>query len=220
MDLRVHSPSYSRDGLMVGDANRDALAYIDLWPDWPGHALAIEGPAGSGKTHLGHIWARRAGALCVEAADLGGLDIGALGAGRPVLVERIDAEALAEKALFHLYNWTREQGGWLLLTTRTAPARLPLGLPDLVSRLATVPVVKIGAPDEAMLTAVLEKHFRDRQLVVAHHVLDFVLRRCERSFAAMERIAEGLDREALASRSKVTIALAKQILDRLDRADH
>jgi len=68
-----------------------------------------------------------------------------------------------------------------------------------------------------MLRAVLEKPFRDRPVTVSSQVHDFIVRRCERSFASMASLAEALDDAAYASRSKVTIALAKQVLDRLDR---
>jgi len=219
LDMRVLRPRYGRDRLIAGAANREALAYIDAWPDWSGHALALVGPAGSGKTHLARIWADRSGAEHVDATGLARLDIGALGPGCAILVERIDVLSLDEEALLHLFNWTREQGGSLLLTARTAPARLPLRLADLVSRLATVPTVAIGAPDDRMLRAVLAKQFADRQLRVSDAVVNFLLRRCERSFPAIERLADALDAAAMAEGRKIGIGLARTVMDRVDRGD-
>ena len=48
------SPRYGREDFMPAPCNADALSWISNWPDWPGPALALHGPAGSGKTHLLH----------------------------------------------------------------------------------------------------------------------------------------------------------------------
>jgi chromosomal replication initiation ATPase DnaA len=56
----------SPDTLVVADANRDAARLLTDWRAWPGGALALIGPKGSGKTHLALAWALEAGArqLC------------------------------------------------------------------------------------------------------------------------------------------------------------
>ena len=51
-----------REDFLVSPSNADAVAWIDRWPDWPGPALVIVGPPGSGKTHLGQVWRQQAGA--------------------------------------------------------------------------------------------------------------------------------------------------------------
>ena len=61
-DLALPPPTYAREDFVVADGNREALAWIDRWPDWPAPALALGGPPGCGKTHLARIWAARAGA--------------------------------------------------------------------------------------------------------------------------------------------------------------
>src|SRR3954469_13934463 len=55
LDLPVHS-AMNAAGFVVSDSNRDAVAWADRWPDWPGAALAVYGPQGCGKTHLAHVW--------------------------------------------------------------------------------------------------------------------------------------------------------------------
>src|SRR5215510_7556403 len=51
-DLALPPPTYARDDFVVAAGNREALAWIDRWPDWPAPALALGGPPGCGKTHL------------------------------------------------------------------------------------------------------------------------------------------------------------------------
>ena len=69
-ELRLPPPTYARRDFVVAPGNREALAWIDRWPDWPAPALALGGPAGCGKTHLSRIWAERAKAPVIEGHEL------------------------------------------------------------------------------------------------------------------------------------------------------
>src|SRR5690606_30953174 len=63
-------PGHSREELVVSDANRQAVALIDAWPDWPAAVVVLAGPAGSGKSHLASIWAAEANAVFVEPSAI------------------------------------------------------------------------------------------------------------------------------------------------------
>ena len=81
-----------------------------------------------------------------------------------LLIEDLHAGIGDQRALFHLLNLVREHKLSMLLTSRAPPGELDVSLPDLRSRLRALPVVPISPPDEALLKAVLVKHFADRQL--------------------------------------------------------
>ena len=85
-------------------------------------------------------------------------------------------------------------------------------LPDLRSRLRALPLVTIAPPDEALLKAVLVKHFADRQLAVEPHVISYIALHMEQSMEAAAAIVADIDRRAMASHRKVTRALAAEIL--------
>jgi chromosomal replication initiation ATPase DnaA len=208
LDLPSEPPRYGRADFLVSDGNRTAFDLIERWPDAPGQALVLHGPPGSGKTHLAHIWCERVGAtLCAgDAATL------AAPGELPATIAVDDAQRAPERVLLHLYNLSRERRGSLLLTLPAPPARLPIGLADLASRLRSLPVAGIAPPDDRLLTAVLVKHFADRQLRVAPEVLVFLVARIERSFAAAATIAARLDRLGLETGRAVTIKLARRVL--------
>ncbi len=50
-----------RDDFFASPANELALAQIGAPAGWPQGKLVLCGPAGSGKTHLAHLWAEDAG---------------------------------------------------------------------------------------------------------------------------------------------------------------
>jgi chromosomal replication initiation ATPase DnaA len=213
-------PALGRTDFFVAEPNRLALAQVERWPTWPGGRIAVSGPAGSGKTHLAHVWAARSDARILPAADLAGLDPVAAAAGGSVAVE--DADRLAdlpeaaaragEEALFHLANRLAAAGGSLMVSGRSAPAHWRLRLPDLASRLAIAPVAALEPPDDALLGAVLVKLFADRGIGVGAGLIRYLLARMDRSFEAAEAVVARLDRAGLAGRRPVTVRLAAEVL--------
>jgi chromosomal replication initiation ATPase DnaA len=185
---------------------------VDLWPNWPQASVVVVAPAHAGKTHLGNVWRLKSGAARLEAATLREADVAGAAVHAAVLVEDLHAGIGDERALFHLLNLVREHKLSMLLTSRTAPGEIEAALPDLRSRLRALPVVTIAPPDEALLKAVLVKHFTDRQLAVEPGVIAYIALRMERSMEAAAALVAEIDRAAMAAHRKVTRALAAQVL--------
>lgn len=207
------TPRFGRDDFLPAPSNRAALAMIEQWPQWPHRALTLIGPTGSGKSHLCAIWARRAGALAAAPDAVPALEALAAAAPGAIVIDDVD-RVYDETALFHLLNFAIESGAYLLMSARRPPRADEVRLPDLLSRLRRAPVVEIGAPDDEMMRAVLEKLFRDRQLLVEQPALAYVALRLERSLGAARAIVAALDREALAQGRPVTRALAAEVMEK------
>lgn len=210
-DLPVRTARGREDFLVTG-CNIDAVKILDQWPDWPGVAACLVGAPHSGKTHLVEVWQDKSGASVVEGADL----------TEAMLTGLLDEKAIAienamgikdEAALFHLFNAMKNNGGHLLLTAEVAPARWPLSLPDLKSRLATAILGELQPPDDALLKGLFTKLFHDYQTDVKDGVIAFIISRVERSFQEVTEVAEALNREAMRSRSAITVPLARRVLE-------
>lgn len=201
-------------------ANAAAIDAILAWPNWPAPALVVWGPPGSGRTHLGRIWARRSGAIVLDGRLLGAARsaVTLLGEARHCVID--DADEVAEDAaLLHVYNLVAGEGGQLLLTARAPLGAWGLELPDLVSRLKTAWSCRIDQPDDQLLAALLVKQLQDRQLATAPDVVAYLARHMERSFAAARRLVHELDRASLCARRPITLPLARAVLASLATGD-
>lgn len=198
-------------------ANADAVALISGWRRWPEGRLALCGPQGAGKTHLAHVFAAESGARVIAAATLAPADAPALAAQGAVAVEDVDRMGQGpETALFHLMNLCAAEGAALLLTGREPPARWPVALPDLRSRLHALTPARLWPPDDTLLAAVVAKALQDRNLRFEPALPAYVAARIERSFAAAEAAVARLDAASLALGRPLTRRLAAQALAQPD----
>ncbi len=206
--------SLARDDFLEAACNAEALKLVESWPDWPARVVALVGPPGAGKSHLGAIWADLSGARRLAARDLAGtVPADALAPGALLLEDA--GPKTSEVALFHLINAAKEEDAFVLVTAREAPVAWGVGLKDLASRLRALPAVTLAEPEDGLLRAVLVKLFADRQLLVDNEVVEYLARRMERSLDAARRLVAAIDREALETGRRLTRPLAAQVLDRV-----
>lgn len=205
-----HSVSFAREDFLSGPSNIAALTLVERWPDWPDRIVALIGSEGSGKSHLAAMWADEFGARVLSAKLLSIADVpGALATGA-LVVEDLEVEDLDEHALFHLINLAREVDAYVLLTSRSAVANLPVTIRDLVSRLRALPAVMVKPPDDTLLRSLLIKLAADRQLIY-ELVVNYLVNRIDRSFAAAHAAIQTLDDEAMRQHRPVTRALAVEL---------
>ncbi len=216
--LAFDFPALARDPtatFVAGPSTAAARAALAAWRSWPTHALAVVGPARSGKSHLVRMWAE-AEADAAAARILDGRDrpldptaLEALEMGGRLVVEGADDGA--PDAVFALINAARRGAGALVMTARCAPNEWAAwgATADLTSRLRALPMASIDPPDDDELRAILAKVFADSGVTADESLLSYICVRIERSHAAAVDAADGLTRRALADGARVTRALAR-----------
>jgi len=210
-----HRAAYEHEDFLVAPSNWQAVSWIDQWPDWPCHCVIIYGAAGCGKTHLSHVWEKAAEASRLTLQDINLADFPEQATA--VIVENVEdlmGEAGFQEKLFHLYNWQKEKGGFLLLSAKRPPKLWGMTLPDLSSRMLASTAIEIGVPDDALLSAIMVKQFSDRQINISKDVIAFLLPRMERSFAAVRAMVRAIDSLALSEKRKITVPLVRQLLEK------
>lgn len=208
----------NREAFLVAPCNAQAVALIDAVGQWPHPVQWLYGPNGCGKTHLAAVLAAPRQALQIDAADLNDELVAGLVDGSSsaevVIIDRLDElPEQGEETLFHLLNHACYSNLCVLLLSRQAAAQLSLGLADLMSRLKAVTAVEMLQPDDKLMYGLLDKLFADRQVKVDMRVIDYMVPRIDRDFAAMGALVGALDAAALAAKKPITVPFVAQFLD-------
>lgn len=175
--------------LIITDANATAFAALGNAVAWPGRCAILVGPARSGKSLMARYLAGQGGTV---------ID---------------DAEKAGAEILFNAWNRAQESGNALLLVSRWRPADWNIALPDLRSRLAAALLLEVSPPDDEMIKQLLQKQLADRGAAISIDALSFVVRRIERSYAAIEAFARNANALAMAENSPVSLALVKKVME-------
>ena len=190
ISLPFEWPGQGTDGdFLVSDANRIAVRHLEGWREWPLAISVLSGPPLSGRSILGRRFVSMSGGAVID-----------------------DAEGQDDRLLFNAWNDAQTSRRPLLLIGRRAPAQWDVALPDLRSRLAAAPHVAIEEPDEPLARALVEHALGGMGANYAADLPDWLLRRIERSYAAIVQVTRLLNEAALSSGRKISIAMAKEAL--------
>lgn len=214
-------PPASWDGLVQGPHNVAALRIASKPDGWATPVLCITGPAKCGLTYLAEAWARQFGGEYLSAAQLSRSGLRGLDAlaGRHVVVDDADLVAgRSDEALLSLINMVTSGGGRLLLTAHRAPSQWRAGSPDLKSRLNSLPVGEIGAPDDDVLRARLQAAAARRYLRLSTEILNYLVPRLELAYEAVENFMDRLS-DAVSEHDRApSLPLARRVLDTMSEA--
>ena len=174
---------------IVSDANQEAFEHFRKWSMWPVRATILTGPRRSGRTLLARSFIERVSGRLFD-----------------------EAEQRDEVELFHAWNEAQDSGRPLVMIADHVPPNWAPALPDLRTRLAVTPVVRIREPDDALFSALIQLFFADRGLHIPRDALRFMGGRLHRDYWTAERAVEAVDRYAIAERARLSLPTIRRAL--------
>jgi chromosomal replication initiation ATPase DnaA len=174
---------------IVSDANREAFEQFRKWSLWPVKATILTGPRRSGRTLLGRSFVERVGGRLFDEAD-----------------------QRDEEELFHAWNHAQDTGRPLVMVADEVPPNWSPRLPDLKTRLAVTPVLRIQHPDDSLFASLIQLFFADRGLHIPVDALRFMSERLHRDYWTAERAVEAVDRYAIAERARLSLTTIRRAL--------
>jgi hypothetical protein len=174
---------------IVSDANGEAFDHFRKWSLWPVKATILTGPRRSGRSLLARSFAERVGGRLFD-----------------------NANEHEEEELFHAWNHAQDTGRPVVMVADQVPPAWKPKLPDLQTRLAVTPVIRIGLPDDALFGALIQLLFADRGLYVPAEALRFMTGRLDRDYWTAERAVEAVDRYAISERARLTLPTIRRAL--------
>ena len=207
------------EDLVVTPSNQTAIGVVRQPGKWPMLVLCLTGPPCCGLTTILRAWCAETDGACLTAADCSKLkpaEIDAI-AGGMVAVDNADTIKKNEQ-LLSLINRIGEEGGRLLLASTRSPSQWPVTSADLKSRLNSMPVAEIQAPDEAMLAGRLRAAVARRFLKLEPEVVTYLSPRLDLTYEAIEAFAEKLSHGVTTTGRAPSVPLAKEVLEAMGLA--
>ncbi|MDG6094444.1 chromosomal replication initiator DnaA [Acetobacter sp. AN02] len=185
---------FTAGSFMCSEQNAEAREWLsdNGTKAWPEGRLLVTGPAGSGKTHLVHLWAERQGAAYLKGAELDEQAVLSL-EHMSVVLDDADQTTTPQITL-HLINLMKERGGRLLLAARSSPSGWPGELPDLDSRIRATSAIILPEPDDVFLRRLMLRLCADRQMTVPNTLTEWLLLNLPREAEALLRAVDLLER--------------------------
>lgn len=174
---------------IVSQANQEAFDHFRKWSLWPVRATILTGPRRSGRTLLARNFIERVGGRLFD-----------------------EAEGRDEEELFHAWNDAQDSGRPVVMISDEVPPDWSPLLPDLRTRLAVTPLVRIHQPDDTLFSALIQLYFADRGLHIPRDALRFVAARLHRDYWTAERAVEAVDRYAIAERARLSLTTIRRAL--------
>jgi DnaA regulatory inactivator Hda len=204
----TNTPDISAKAYMPLSSHQNVLNQLHFAQNLNGfRGLRISGEKGCGKTHLLKAWSAVVGAEYIndEAAEIP--------QGQIIAVDDIDKlSPKGQEQLFHIYNAVQKRNGLLVVAGTEEITPQTDILPDLRSRLLTLPSVHVENMTDADLNQLLLKWAEDSQLSLKPDVIKYLLSRAERSPAVLNGLIRTLDELSLTEKRAITLPLVRKVL--------
>jgi DnaA family protein len=180
----------------------------------------LHGSDGCGRTHLLQAAAQYTGGLYLPLGELAAVEPTAVcdDLEQLPLLALDDLDAVARdpvwaEALFHLCNRCFAAGHRLLVSATVAPAALECALEDLRSRLGWGGSFRLAPLGEEGCRTLMLRRAAELGLQLSPAVLDYLLARAPRAAAPLLALLDRLDRRSLAEQRRLTVPLARDVLE-------
>ena len=117
-----------------------------------------------------------------------------------------------ERLLYSLFNLVDNDNKYLLINSLNPINEMNFNLDDLKSRSKNCLFAKIESPDDELMFAIILKRFSDRQITIDKKLIDFIIKRIDRSYGKISDFIYKIDELSLKKKRPIDFKTIKEIL--------
>ena len=206
-----HKIEFNEHDYYVSKSNFFAFNIIHSWPIWERKILNISGEKFSGKTHLAKIFQSKSKALYLTNENINEEIFKAIKLKESIIID--DFEKIKnEKLLFSLINLIYQDNKFLLILSNKPISEINYGWNDLNSRARNCIFAKIENPEDDLIFAIILKCFSDRQIKLEKKIIEFIIKRIDRSYGKIYEFIYKVDKLSLKKKKPINFKTIKEIL--------
>ena len=206
-----YEQNFRDDDFYVGKSNFYSFEMIHKWPKWEKNFLNISGEKFSGKTHLANIFLKKFNGIKIESSLLNNENLEEIKPYQNVILENLNLN-INEKLIYTLFNIIDQDNKFLIITSLKPIAEIDFKLKDLKSRTKNCLLAKIKNPDDELMFALILKNLADRQITLDKKLINFIIKRIERSYDKIFEFIYKIDEISLKKKKPIDFKIINEVL--------
>ena len=206
-----HDKNFKDDDFFISKSNKHILEFLNTWPRWERKFVNIIGEKLSGKTHLMKIFLKKNKGIKFDANTLKNFDLKKMKIYDNIILENL-TDAIDENIFYTLLNIIEQDDKYIIITSSKPIVYIDFSLEDLKSRLKNFILLNIEKPDDELMFAILIKNLSDRQISIDKKLIDYTLKRIERSYRKIYNFIYKIDQLSLKRKKSIDLKIIKEVL--------
>ena len=206
-----YDQNFKDQDFYVSKSNEYSFKLLNSWPKWEKNFLNLIGEKFSGKTHLIDIFLKKFKGIKIEASNINNHILKEIKIYENVVVENLNKE-VNENLFYTLLNIIEQDNKYLIVTSKKPIVDFSYQLDDLNSRSKNFLLSSIEKPDDELMFALILKNLSDRQISIDKKLIDFIIKRIDRSYGKIFDFIYKIDVISLKRKKAIDFKIIKEVL--------
>ena len=206
-----YEQNFKYEDFYVSKSNDHIFNLLNKWPRWEKNFLNISGEKFSGKTHLINIFLKKFNGVMLEANSLNNNTLKEVKLYQNIVIENVTND-IDENLFYTLFNMIDLDNKFLIVTSIEPIVKINFNLADLNSRSKDFLLQGIERPDDDLIFALLVKNLSDRQISLEKKMLDYIIKRIDRSYGKIFNFIYKIDKISLKKKKSIDLKILKEVL--------
>ena len=206
-----HEKNMTNEDFYLSKSNKHIFELLNNWPKWEKNFLNINGEKFSGKSHLVNIFLKKFRGIRFDAHQLDDNKLKEIKIHQNIVLENLD-NTIDEKLFYTLFNMIDLDNKYLIVTSYKSIVDIEFKLNDLNSRAKNFLLQSIEKPDDDLVFALLVKNLSDRQISIEKKLINYVIKRIDRSYSKIFEFIYKIDEMSLKKKKSIDFKIIKEVL--------
>ena len=206
-----YDQNFKDQDFYVSKSNEFAFKLLNSWPKWEKNFVNLIGEKFSGKTHLINIFLEKFKGIKIEANEINNEFLKKIKVFENIIIENLN-DKIDENLLFTLLNFIDQDHKYLILTSKKPIVDYSFKLNDLNSRSKNFLLCNIEKPGDDLMFALILKNLSDRQISIDKKLVDFIIKRIDRSYGKIFDFIYKIDKISLKRKKPIDFKIIKEVL--------
>ena len=206
-----YKKNFNYDNFYVSKSNFYAFEILEKWPKWEKNILNVHGEKFSGKSHLANIFCKNKNSKKIDEKQLNDEILKELKLFEIIILDNFE-NISDERIIYALFNLVDNDNKYLVINSLVPINEIKFKLNDLNSRSKNCLFAKIDSPDDDLIFAIILKNLSDRQITIDKKLIDFIIKRIDRSYGKIAEFIYKIDELSLKKKKPIDFKIIKEIL--------